>query len=256
MGYLSPSLPARQSPHWRCRDCCRTRSWAWWWICAGGGLGGSSGHDGELVRGWRPAVPPPPGTTSTAISPGTAVPALTVPAVDVPTVALQLGAVCFGPRDTRHVPAAAGSMRKMLLQGFGLFGLFFLLFFFPQSQRATKSAPGSIPALRCVPLSWWLRWSWGSEVGAAQHSTTVLPRAQHRGARHGWREAPGGVFWWRCRIRALHALLSTFGSSPLCGDRRDITRAPSSVPGSEIHLCAAPRSAPVLIAAQPFSSRS
>lgn len=69
---------------------------------------------------------PPPGTTSTATSPGTA-----VPAVDVPTVALQLGAVCFGPRDTRHVPAAAGSVRKMLLQGFGLFGLFVCLFFFP-----------------------------------------------------------------------------------------------------------------------------
>lgn len=133
MGYLSPSLPARQSPHWRCRDCCRTRSWAWWWICAGGGLGGSSGHDGELVRGWRPAVPPPPGITSTATSPGTA-----VPAVDVPTVALQLGAVCFGPRDTRHIPAAAGSVRKMLLRGFGLFGLLFC-FSFPEAKGQPKA---------------------------------------------------------------------------------------------------------------------
>lgn len=81
---------------------------------------------------------PPPGTTSTAISPGTAVPALTVPAVDVPTVALQLGAVCFGPRDTRHVPAAAGSVRKMLLQGFGLFGLFFLFVFLSLKPKGNQ----------------------------------------------------------------------------------------------------------------------
>lgn len=78
-----------------------------------------------------PALPP---------APGTAVPALTVPAVDVPTVALQLGAVCFGPRDTRPVPAAAGSVRKMLLQGFGLFGLFFFVCFsFPEAKGQPKA---------------------------------------------------------------------------------------------------------------------
>lgn len=91
-----------------------------------------------------PALPP---------APGTAVPALTVPAVDVPTVALQLGAVCFGPRDTRPVPAAAGSVRKMLLQGFGLFGLFFLFVFLsPKPKGNQKRARSNSSSAMCSIL--------------------------------------------------------------------------------------------------------